>query len=132
MPERQRGRAVPPQEPQKEQAPEGPYYKAARYPDETAAGIIYRQAQEFLFTTPCDLSTFRLDLPTGWHVAVLGAAPAPALSQQVDRLLATGEPAVLPDDILTMLYQRREQATKIAPWVEGHHRPGLRFRRRKP
>ena len=92
---------------------------------------MYDQAQEFIYRSSYDLYVLRLNLPTGWHVAVLGTSPPAAAAQQVDRLLASGEPATLQDDILTMLFERRTRAAKIAPWVEGHYRLGKHFRRRK-
>lgn len=122
MTERRRGRAVPPKEPAKEPTPEGPYYRSARYAGERDAGVVYDQAQALIYRTPCDLSAFRLQLSSVWHVVVLGTAPPTDLAQQVTQLLATGEPAVLPDQVLTRLLARRARATRIGPWVEGHYR----------
>ncbi len=40
-------------------------------------------------------------------------------------------PTQLPEDILTMLDERRKQAQQIGPWVEGHYRPGKRVEVKK-
>ncbi len=54
------------------------------------------------------------------------------LQQALERILYTeGTPTTLPDDVLTLLQERREQARQIGPWVEGHHRPGIVFERKK-
>jgi mRNA-degrading endonuclease RelE of RelBE toxin-antitoxin system/PHD/YefM family antitoxin component YafN of YafNO toxin-antitoxin module len=108
---------------------EGPYYRAARYPGEDVAGIVYNQAQELIYTTPCDLSAFRLQLRSVWHVALLGSQPPAELADHIDQLLSTGEPITLPEDVLTYLTTRRARATEIGPWVEGHYRQRKRPKR---
>lgn len=83
MSERRRGRDAPPPEPPKEATPKGPYYRVARYPGEESAGVVYDQAQELIYRAPCDLSVFRLQLLSGWHVAVVGMQPSPELTHHI-------------------------------------------------
>ena len=74
-----------------------------------------------------DLSTFRVQINRVWHVAVLGETPPEDLDQRLSAILSAGEPTTLPDELLGLLMERRRQATKLAPWVERHHRPGKRL-----
>ncbi len=118
----------PEQEPRREQAPL-PYYQAARFPDEHHAGRAYSLAQQAIYTDPeNDLSVYRIQLNTIWHVVVLGQQPPERLEQKLQEILASGEPTSLPPELLKLLTERRAQATQIGPWVEGHYRSGKRIR----
>jgi hypothetical protein len=102
-----------------------PYYHAARFRNEGPARRAYFQAQELLFNTPdADLSAYRFLLQQIWHVAVLGEPPPEDLTKKLQTAFARGETTSLPPNILKLLSQRREQATRQAPWVERHYRPG--------
>jgi hypothetical protein len=102
--------------------PPSPYFQAARFSGERPAGRAYARAQDLIYQEPCDLSAYRFLLDRSWHVAVLGEPPPAALERSLRRILAWGESTTLPDDILQQLWQRRTQATKLAPWVERHVR----------
>jgi hypothetical protein len=95
-----------------------------RYEDERLAGDAYFQAQEAIFNTDHELSAYRLKLEEIFYVAVLGDTPPEDFDQTIRAILAAGEPASLPPHILAYLNQRRLQARKLGPWVEGHYRPG--------
>jgi hypothetical protein len=102
-----------------------PYYHAARFRNEGPARRAYFQAQELLFNTPdADLSAYRFLLQQIWYVAVLGEPPPEDLTKKLQTAFARGETTSLPPDILKLLSQRREQATRRAPCVERHYRPG--------
>lgn len=102
-----------------------PYLRVIRLASEPLAAAAYAQLQDALYTgPPNDLSASRLQLGGVWHVAVLGEVPPAALAPQLDALFAGGEPATLPDEVVTTLVLRRAQALRLGPWVEGHHRPG--------
>src|SRR5712691_9777452 len=101
------------------------YLQAARFSGERPAGRAYVRIQALLFRARADLSAYRFHLERVWHVAVLGQEPPQTLDRRIRRALASGEPATLPEEILTLLWERRAQAIQIAPWVEGHHDPGL-------
>ena len=114
-----------------------PYSLAARYRDEPASARSYEAAQEFIYTTAhLDLSAYRLQLPRlqstefDWYVAVVGEQPPAEFDTRLRRILSTGEPASLPDEVLTYLLERRAQATQMGSWVEGHYRPGKHRRLR--
>jgi hypothetical protein len=78
-----------------------------------------------LFTTPdAGLSAYRFLLRQIWHVAVLGEPPAEELAKKLETAFARGEPTTLPPDILKLLTQRRQQASRQGSWVERHYRPG--------
>jgi hypothetical protein len=124
MPSPEGGSSHQPPEGKPEQGPV-PYYHAARFRYENQARRAYFQAQDMLFTTPdADLSAYRFLLQQIWHVAVLGEPPAEDLAKKLQTAFARGEPTALPPDILKALGERRQQATRQAPWVERHYRPG--------
>ena len=102
-----------------------PYYRAARFSGEKPAGRAYNQAQETIFTAPdCELSAYRFHLDRVWHVAVVGEQPPQELERQLEKILSRGQPTTLPELLLRTLEQRRVQATRLGPWIEGHYRPG--------
>lgn len=84
----------------------------------------YTHAQGIVFSADCDLSAYRIRYGNVPHVVILGAKPPADLDQKISQTLATGTPAELPQDILATLIQRRAQAKRLGPWVEGHYRPG--------
>lgn len=111
----------------KEQQPE-PYYLASRFSGEQPAGLAYFKAQGLIFNTPeSELSVFRFQLNSVYHVAVLGDQPPHSVIEHIERILATGERVPLPPDILLQMTQRRVQAKRVGSWVERHYRPGKRF-----
>ncbi len=114
-------------EPAREQSPHPEYYRAAHYVDEVGAGEAYLQAQEALFTTNFELSAYRFQLEQASYVAVLGSRPTAEFDQTLEVILAHGEPATLPADLLKMLNQRRIEARRHGQWVERHYRPGKRI-----
>ena len=97
-----------------------PFHRAARFRGERPARRAYFQAQDLIFNTPeCDLSAYRLLLEQLWHVAVLGEPPQGDLEQKLQAILSRGEPVSLPPDILKLLTERRNQATKQAPGLSA-------------
>ena len=123
-------------EPEKEQEPP-PYHVAAHYaePQEQLSASAYNQTQRLIARENVDLSTYRLQLPPiapGWYVAVLGEPPSEEIHAQLLNILSSGEPTTLPAQVLNFLQERRRQASQIAPWVEGHYRPGKKRRLRAP
>ena len=125
MPSPERGPGGPEQHPRREQEPV-PYQRAARFAGEQPAGRAYAAAQRVIYEAPqpIDVSVFRLQLNQRWHVAALGlASPTPVLTA-LEAILATGEPADLPQEVWQALAERRAQAIRRGPWMERHYRPG--------
>ena len=123
----ERGPGGPEQHPRREHEPI-PYQRAARFTDESSAGMAYGAAQHAIFDGPSnDLSAYRLQLNRVYHVAVLGRSPPADLAEQRGAILASGEPATLPADVLQALAERRRQMSRRGPWSEGHYRPGRRL-----
>ncbi len=105
-----------------------PYHVAARFMSEPVAKQAYFRSKELVFAdVRADLSVYRFLLDQVSHVAVLGAPPPEEIDNQLRAILSTGEPAVLPQDILTALYERRTQMKQHGAWVEGHYRPGKKL-----
>ncbi len=104
-PEQREGAQPPEQEPK-------PYFQAARFRGERAAGRAYFQAQETIYGAECDVSAFRFHLDRIWHVAVAGEQPPEELAEQIERILSACEPTTLPPEIVQMLQERSSQARK--------------------
>lgn len=110
-------------EPRHEEDPVS-YQRAARFGEDRLAARVYSRAQDAIHDTPCDLSVYRLLIDRVSHVAVVGTPPPAELDQELAMILAPGEPANLPAQVLALLSERRRQAGRLGPWVERHHRPG--------
>src|SRR5712692_1742018 len=81
-----------------------PYLRAARFSGEQAAGQAYEQVQEAIYGgSPNDLSAYRLIIKKIYHVSVFRQPPPKDLQQQLENILAAGEPAELPPDVVTLL-----------------------------
>lgn len=100
---------------------EKPYYQASRYKSERDSRRPYAEAQEVIFSNEYDLSAFRFQLDTVYHVAVLGGKPTETVVQIIERILSSGESVELPEEVLDALSARQKQARQIGPWVEGHY-----------
>jgi hypothetical protein len=105
-----------------------PYCQAAKFSSERTAGRVYFQVQKLIDNPEADLSAYRLQLQGVWHVAVVGDAPGKELADKLERWLSAGESVDLPEDAVEFLFRRRAEQIKRGPWVEGHYRPGRRFR----
>jgi hypothetical protein len=108
-----------------------PYCLAAKFPSERAAGRVYFQIQRLIDSPDADLSAYRFQIQGVWHVAVVGDAPGKELADELEKWLSSGEAVELPGDALEFLFRRRAEQIRHGPWVEGHYRPGRRFRFRK-
>lgn len=109
-----------------------PYYVAARFRDEEEAERTYFRIQNYVQRHPSqlDLSVYRFFLPgeSGDSiVAVLGEDPGAEVGRRLERALSAGEMAILDEQTLEFLQQRREMSTEQGPWVERHYRPGRGF-----
>lgn len=98
------------------------YSVAARFESQSEAGRVYESVQETIFEAQCDLSVYRLQLDSVWHVAALGQTPPSDVDHKIRDQLSNGELTRLPDIVVEALRARRAQANRIGPWVEGHYR----------
>lgn len=108
-------------QPERREAQSKSYAVAARFESELDAGRVYESVQESIFDAKCDLSVYRLQLDSVWHVAALGERPPSDVDREIRDQLAKGESTRLPDLVMGALLERRAQATRIGPWVEGHY-----------
>ncbi len=128
MPSPEHGPSGPAEQPRHQEAEPVPYHRTARFADEPSAGRTYSTAQRAIFAgPPNDLSAYRFQLNRVYHVTVLGKPPPAELDEQLTKLLAAGEPATLPQDVLAALAERRSQMSRRGSWTEGHYRPGRRL-----
>jgi hypothetical protein len=105
-----------------------PYYQAARYPNKSTAGKAYTPIQQIIHEVQCDLSAYRLFVPSErkWLVVVIGEQPDQQLHERLRTILTTltrGEPARLDAGQLALLLARRIEQTQRGSWVEGHYPP---------
>jgi hypothetical protein len=112
--------------PQPEHEHTEPYLKAASYSSDQSALQVYNRIQARLFGSNWDLSTYRIKYQQIPHVVVLGVSPPPDGQRIISDMIASGSPANLPKDVINYLIQRRAEAQRLGPWVEGHYRPGRR------
>ncbi len=104
------------------------YHQAARFPDEASAGDAFTQAQALLYERDdIELSAYRFLLNAVYHALVLGDPPPTVVHDGLRTIFAAGEPTQLPEEILKLFNARRQEARRIGPWVEGHHRPDKRL-----
>ena len=124
----ERGPGGPEQHPRREYDPV-PYLRVARFVGEQPAGVAYFQAQEAVYAAAgaVDVSVYRFQLVRVYHVAVLGQPLPPELDATLAGILAAGEPATLPPQVLQQLAERRAEAMKRGPWIQRHYRPGQRL-----
>src|SRR5215217_6133859 len=89
------------------------YHQAARFTGEALAEATYFAAQDAVFAHAgdVDLSAYRFQLNRVDHVVIVGEPPPPDLHDELRSVLAPGEPAVVPDDVLRLLNARRTAAT---------------------
>ena len=128
MPSPERGPSEPTEQPRRREDEPVPYHRTARFADEPSAGLAYGAAQRAIFDgPPNDLSAYRFQLNTIYHVTVLGEPPPADLDDQLTEILASGEPAILPAEVLAALAERRRQMSRRGFWSEGHYRPGRRL-----
>ena len=107
---------------------ENPYYQAARYPNKTKAGKAYDPIQQIIHDVECDLSAYRLFVPSErqWYVVVIGEQPDAQLHERLKTILTTltrGELTTLDEETVTLLLARRVQQAQRGSWVEGHYPP---------
>ena len=57
-------------------------------------------------------------------VVVVGDAAPTELDERLRRMLSLGRPAVLPQEVITLLTERGIAERRKGPWREGHYRPG--------
>ena len=70
----------------------------------------------------CDLSAYRIRIEGVWHVVVLGEKPPDALHVRIEAELTNGGVLVsVREDVLRFLRNRREEASELGSWVEGHY-----------
>ena len=108
---------------------QSPYYLAARFSNERQAERVYFQMQRYIqgHESELELSAYRFLFEGKSVVAVVGENPGSEEETRLNRQLSGGVRTQLDDDILRFLVERREQATELGPWVEGHYRPGKGF-----
>ena len=107
---------------------ENPYYQAARYPNKTKEGKAYDPIQQIIHDVVCDLSAYRLFVPSErqWYVVVIGEQPDAQLHERLKTILTTltrGELTTLDEETVTLLLARRVQQAQRGSWVEGHYPP---------
>lgn len=105
-----------------------PYVVSVAYQRPNRAKAIYNQVEALLYDAPVDLSAYNLVLNGRPMVIVLGNPPPAAVHEAVRRILASGQPVVVPEPVLATLYARSQAEWQQGPWREYHHGAGIRVR----
>lgn len=106
-----------------------PYSRAAQFKGEADSREAYLAAERGIAAVAADISVFRLQLRSVWHVAAVAeVAPDSALQQVIEESLREGARVGLPIEALTVLLNRHRQVMRHRlPWLEAHYHPGRRF-----
>lgn len=100
-----------------------PFCIAAKFQAEPVSRRAYFTAQDAIKKhQDNDLSVYRFQLTGVFHVAVLGVTPPEPLEQRLRQILAIGDPATLPENIISILVARRAEISRQGSWVEKHYR----------
>ena len=59
-------------------------------------------------------------LPERWYVAVIGYPPPELLLKQVTEAINQGEPVPLPDEVVSVMTEKRLQEISKRPYTEIH------------
>src|SRR3990167_2073140 len=74
---------------------------ASRFHAERPAKRAYFKAQDLIFRNQhSELSVYRFQVNRVFHVAILGETPEQPLEQRLRKLLAAGDPATLPQEVI--------------------------------
>ena len=100
-----------------------PFCIAAKFKAEPVSRRAYFTAQDAIKKDrENDLSVYRFQLSGVFHVAVLGLTPPEPLEQRLRQILAAGDPATLPENIVSLLFVRRAEMSQQSNWLERHYR----------
>lgn len=81
---------------------------AFHYPDMATAGKAYEVCRDLVFGLDIDASAYRIQLNGIAHVVVIGEGPLlPAVRKIFERACTRGTAAELPEDIASVLFERR-------------------------
>ena len=112
--------------PETERGPEQsqePFCIAAKFQAEPVSRRAYFTAQDVIKNhRDNDLSVYRFQLTGVFHVAVLGVLPPQPLEQRLRQILAAGDQATLPENIVALLFARRAEISQQSGWTERHYR----------
>jgi hypothetical protein len=109
------------------ESPLPPYWRCASFGENLELSWrVYFHAQDLIRTDPRrNLSIFHAhSLEFAYLVLALGEPPSQRLDRHIRRLLAAGEPALLPDEALQILYAYRHHTMQPGPRAERYH-PGV-------
>src|SRR5947199_10416801 len=122
---------IPERPPQTEVSP-FPFLMAARFDSRETSQAPYDSIQSIVRDQDVDFSVYRMiqnwpesmskapPSPTRWYVAVIGNPPPEPLFTQVTETINTGEPVPLPDEVVSLLAEKRLTETAARAYTEIH------------
>jgi hypothetical protein len=109
--------------------PQPVYVRTARFRSGTRSKRVYDGVQEVIRLPELDLSCYRIASGGYYWVTLMGDQPTEEMLAEIDPLLAQGQPAAAPEEMVAwMILRRQERLREGNPWTEGHYRvpPELR------
>src|SRR5256886_5810874 len=123
----------PPEQPPRTEAPGYPFLLASRFDSRETSQAPYDTIQAIVREQEvAEFSVFRMiqnwpeslskapPSPKRWYVAVIGHPPPEPLLTQVTKTITTGEPVPLPDEVVSVMTEKRLKETTERPYTEIH------------
>lgn len=124
----------PPEQPPRPEAQPFPFLLASRFDSRETSQVPYDNSQTILRERQdvADFSVFRIlqNWPESmskappslkrWYIAVIGNPPPEPLLAKVTASIMMGEPVMLPDEVVSVMAEKRLKEAAKAPYVEIH------------
>ena len=124
----------PPEQPLRTEVPRFPFLLASRFDSRETSQAPYDGIQAIVRErqTIADFSVFRMiqnwpeslskapPSPKRWYVAVIGHPPPEPLLKQVTEAINQGEPVPLPDEVVSVMVEKRLQESSKRSYTEIH------------
>jgi hypothetical protein len=105
---------------------------AYAFNDEDTAGSAYKALRDYLLTTELDMTVYRIQLDSVWHVVTLGdGVPDLSIAKHIRKELTAGKSVELPQEVIEALQSRRKEGRIPGVFWEANHRPGQPTRPRR-
>ena len=123
----------PPEQPPRTEAPLYPFLLASRFASRETSQAPYDSIQAIVRKQEeAEFSVFRMiqnwpeslskapPSPKRWYVAVIGHPPPEPLLKQVTEAINQGEPVALPDEVVSVMTEKRLQEISKRSYTEIH------------
>ena len=121
-----------PEQPPRTEVPLYPFLLVSRFAIRETSQAPYDSIQTIVREQDSDFSVYRFlqnwpesmskapPSPKRWYVAVIGHPPPEPLLQQVTETINSGEPVLLPDEVVSVMTEKRLLEISKRPYTEIH------------